>query len=345
MLELKSVMERMQLIDPTGAAVEQAIEQRIDPLTGTVASVNAAFGEKARAFLAGTDEALLADLEQKSRAGCPFCSAAEKGTRYPASFAPEGQIRVGRSLAMPNLFSKARFDSVVIVDPAAHVLRPAQLAPESLASAILTAVEVLRRARLADPAMIHHLLGMNFLQPGGSSVPHPHFQLHIRGVPYSGLARLLARGAEFRAREGQSYWRALLEHERAAGARMVGRTGAVAWLAAWAPSHQREIWGLLPGVGSLLEMGDGAAADFASGISRVVSYYESIANHPFTLAFLSSPEPGRGGEHDLQVRICARPSLRALSANFDSWFAPLFTGDGAHVEAPEQYAEALRARF
>jgi len=345
MLELPRVVERLELLDPTGARAEQVVEQRIDPLTGTVASVNAALGDKARGFLGGTDPQVLTELEVRSRTGCPFCSATEKGTRYLPSFAPEGQIRLGRSLAMPNLFGKARYDSVIILDTGAHVLRPSQLAPDAVQSALLTAVEVLRRARDLEPALAHHLLGMNFLQPGGSSVPHPHFQLQIRGVPFSALARLLARGGAYRAREGRSYWRALSEKEQAEGARWLGRTGAVEWLVAWAPSFQREIWGLLPGVGSLLELSPSAAGDFAAGIAKVVSYYESIDNHPFTLAFFSSPAPGGGGEHELQVRLCARPGLRSLYSNYDTWFAPLLGGDGAHVEIPERYAAELRTRW
>lgn len=345
MLELPRLVERLELLDPSGARAEQVIEQRIDPLTGTVASVNAALGDKARGFIAGTDEAVLADLEVRSRAGCPFCSAGEKGTRYLPSFAPEGQLRRGQSLAMPNLFGKSRYDSVIILDTGAHVLRPAQLSPLALESGLQTAVELLRRVRAAEPALVHHLLGMNFLQPGGSSVPHPHFQLQIRGVPFSAAARLLARGAEYRAREGRSYWRDLSEKEQAEQVRWLGRTGAAEWLAAWAPTLQREIWGLLPGVGSLLELTDEGAADLAAGIAKVVAYYESIQNHPFTLAFFSSPTPGRGGEHELQVRICARPALRSLYNNYDTWFAPLLGGDGAHVEIPERYAAELQARW
>jgi len=77
----------------------------------------------------------------------------------------------------------------------------------------------------------------------------------------------------------------------------------------------------------------------------VVSSCESIQNHPFTLAFFSRPAPGRGGKHELQVRICARPALRSLYSSYDTWFAPLLGGDGAHVEIPERHAAELRARW
>jgi len=343
-VELAAVVETTRFVDPAGNATEQRIEHRTDPLTGTVASVNTALGEKAKAFLGAVDREALAELEERSRAACPFCSAAAKGTRYAPEFAPEGQIRLGASLAMPNLFSKCRFDSVVVIDRGGHVLAPSRISVAALASAIQVACELVRRTRAHDGALVHHLVGMNFLQPGGSSVPHPHFQVHVRSVPYSAPERLFRAGRAWRERTGRSHWEELLAQERG-GPRHLGSTGPVEWLAAWAPARQREVWGLLPGVGSLAEADEAAAAGFAAGISRVISSYEASGCHPFTLAFFSSPDAGAGGHHDLQVRIGSRPAFRPLYANFDTWFAPLFAGDDAHTEAPERYAAEMRSRW
>jgi len=344
-MELVTITERASLVDPTGRAAEQLIEHRTDPLTGQVASINTALGEKARVFLGVADLALLDELQEKSRAGCPFCGAAEKGTRYQPDFAPEGQLRFGGALAMPNLFSKCASDSVVILDVAGHVLRPSQVGAPALGNGIRAAAELVRRARAADPRHRHHLVGMNFLPPAGSSVPHPHFQVHVRGLPYSGVARLLEASAAWRRRTGGDFWTALVESERAAGARYLGRDGPVEWLAAFAPSHQREIWGLVPGVGSLTELDDAGVEGLAAGLSRVLSYYEEIGAHAFNFAFLSSPEPGRGGEYALQVRTCSRPPLKNLYVNYETWFGPMFGGDDVHTEAPEAYAARLRARW
>ena len=344
-MEFASVTERAVLVDPAGNRAEQVIEHRTDPLTGAVASVNAALGEKAKAFLGTADVALLEDFQEKTRAACPFCAAAEKGTRFLPDFVAEGQLRIGDAVAMPNLFSKCALDSVVVVDPARHVLFPSRIARDALADALRAATALVRRARAHDPALVHHLAGMNFLNPGGSSVPHPHLQVHVRGVPYSGVARVLERSAEHLARTGGSFWTALVERERADGARYVGRTGDVEWLAAWAPAHQKEFWGVLPGTGSLAEASDRDAEGFAEGLSRILSFYEEAGTHPFTLAFFSSPETGQGAAFALHVRVCSRPAFKPLYSNYDTWFAPLFAGDDVHTEAPERYAERLRARW
>src|SRR4051794_12153222 len=98
MIDFAAVVERARLLDPAGNPAEQIIEHRKDPLTGGVASINAALGEKAKAFLGAADVDLLRQTEEKSRQGCPFCSPAERGTRFATDFAPEGQIRVGKAV-------------------------------------------------------------------------------------------------------------------------------------------------------------------------------------------------------------------------------------------------------
>ncbi len=344
MIELASATERTALVDPSGNRWEQVIEHRTDPLTGTVASINAALGEKAKAFLGAADVELLRDLEARSKATCPFCNAGEKGTRFLPEVVPGGQLRVGRAVAIPNLFAKCAFDSVVIVDPSRHVVFPSQIQAEALGDAFRAAAELVRRARAHDRSLVHHVAGMNFLGPGGSSVPHPHLQTHVRSVPYSGVARARRLAAEFRARTGQGFFETLLAEERG-GPRHVGRTGDVEWLAAFAPLHQKELWGVLPGTASLADLSDAGAAAFAEGLARILSFYEASGAHPFTFAFQSSPDAGADGSWALHVKICSRPAFRAQFVNYDTWFAPMFAGDEVHTEAPEAYAARLRAAW
>jgi UDPglucose--hexose-1-phosphate uridylyltransferase len=343
-MDFQSTTERVVLVDPAGNRSEQVIEHRIDPLTGTVASLNGALGEKARAFLGAADLDLLRALEERTRPGCPFCDASAKGTRFPPDLVAGGQLRVGKALAIPNLFAKAALDAVVIVDPGAHVLFPSRIAPDALADAFRAARDLVRLAGTRDAARVHHVAGMNFLPPSGSSMPHPHLQVHARGVPYSGIARTAALAAAWRGRTGTSFFAELLDAERG-GPRHVGRTGDVEWVAAWAPARQKEVWGVLPGVASLAELDDRGAEAFAAGVSKIVTSYEADGTHPFTFAFHASPEPGAAASWALHLKICARPAFRAQYVNFDTWFAPLFVGDDVHTEAPETYAARLRARW
>ena len=105
-----------------------------------------------------------------------------------------------------------------------------------------------------------------------------------------------------------------------------------------------QIWGVLPGVSSLVELGDSDATSFAAGIAKVISFYEESGVHAFTFVFLSSPEPA-GDTFALHVKICSRPAFRPLYTNYDTWFAPKLVGDEVHTETPERYADALRNRW
>ena len=189
-MELRTVVERATLVDPAGQRTEQEIEHRTCPLTGSVASLNAAFGEKARAFLGSADLALLDELEQRSRAGCPFCAAGERGTRFVPEVSAEAQLRLGRALAVPNLFAKCAFDCVVILDPALHVLHPSRLLAEG---------GVERRHRPGERArpVLDHLLGP---LPRGVDERRPlHHRPQLHARPPRPPHRNCTRAAEARA--------------------------------------------------------------------------------------------------------------------------------------------------
>lgn len=345
MIEFKKVIEKTVMVDPAGKLFEQIIEQRIDPLTGNVASINTFLGEKAKAFLGNSDIEIMNELEAKTKENCPFCNVFEKGTKYVESFCQKGNFTLGNSVAMPNLFSKCTFDSVIIINYKNHILFPKKIDVHDFANSIMLAKEIIEKALLHDSELIHHILGMNFLNPGGSSVPHPHFQLHIRKVPYSGVNKLISLSRMYSNSYGKNYWQSLYDEEKKSRERFISEDGDVFWLSAFAPSHQREIWGILKGKSSILDIGKDDAENFARGISKIISYYEEINNHPFTFAFFSSPDKKDKDYFWLQVRICSRPAFKNLYSNYDTWFAPKFVGDEAHTTAPEEYAKHLREKW
>ena len=345
MLEFKKVMERTFMVDSEGKQFEQIIEQRVDPLTGNVASINTFLSEKAKAFLGNSDIEVMKELESKTKENCPFCHVFEKGTKYVKSFCPEGHFVLENSVAMPNLFSKCTFDSVLIINYKNHTLFPKKIDTHDFANSITLAKEILERALQYDKELVHHILGMNFLNPGGSSVPHPHFQLHIRKIPYSGVDRIIELSKIYFKNSGENFWQCLYNEEKKKSERFIGEEGDVFWLAPFSPSHQREIWGILKGKSSLLDINKEDIQNFARGISKIVSYYEDINNHPFTFAFFSSPDPERRDYFWLQLRICSRPAIKNLYSNYDTWFAPKFVGDEAHTTAPEEYAKQLREKW
>ncbi len=344
-MEFVSSAEKVYMIGPSGERIEQIIEHRVDPLDSSVCTINSFLGEKARTFLGNADLELLKRLEEESKSECPFCTVMEKGTRFLPEFIEKGYISAGNSVAVPNLFAKAGFDAVIVVNFKSHKLFPSEIADSDIANAIKVGMEFIIRARSHDPLSIHHVIGMNFLHPGGSSVPHPHFQAQVRRIPYSRISRLVNISKDYYDKHRRSYWSELIEKESSEGKRYIGKTGDVHWLVPFAPSHQKEVWGIYLGKGSFFDAPYDVAEDFGSGISRVISFYEEEGHYAFTFSFLSSPEEGSGGYFPLQVRLAARPAFKALYANYDTWFLPKMIGDEVLIVSPEEYAERLREIF
>lgn len=345
MLNFRTIKENFNMFAPDGKLFTQEIEHRIDPLTGTVATVNAFLGEKAKAFLGQADTELLEKLQNDTKPNCPFCVAEKSGTRFSKEFIEAGFIKFGNSIAVPNLFSKAGIDAVVIVNHTQHVLKPSKISSEDFGNAIRTGVELIKRGRRFNEGYVHHVMGMNFLNPGGSSVPHPHFQVHLRSVPYSGITEILRLSKDYYEKTGSSYWQNLVKQEEDEKVRFAGRVGDVSWITPFAPAHQKEVWGVLGGKSTLYDVTDAEIDSLGKGIQKVVSFYEEEGHFSYTFAFFSSPLSEDAKHFALQVRLCARPAFKALYSNYDTWFTPKFIGDEVHTTAPEDYCKRLKNLF
>lgn len=343
MIKFDFVKETTDFISFDGSTMNQQIEHRVDPLTKTVATINSFLGEKAKAFLGSKDFELLKDLEEKTKPNCPFCVADKSGTRFPKDFVKEGFFREGDSICVPNLFSKAIVDGVCIVNVKKHILNPKEFTELDFYNAFSVCKKVIERAKNIY-GLKNHILGMNFLHPGGSSVPHPHLQVHIRGVEYSGLSRLIIESKKYYDVNEKSYWKDLVETEINNFQRYISKIEGVHWLVPFAPSHQKEVWGIVEGKGSLFELSEKDLQSLAIGISKTVSYYEDEGN-TFTFALLSSPDIGVGDYFSAQIRLCARPAFKSLYSNFDTWFDPMFVGDDVHTQSPEEYGNNLKKYF
>lgn len=345
MIEFKSVKENFKMFAPDGNHFTQEIAHRVDPLTGVVATVNTFLGEKAKAFLGQADTALLEKLENDTKQNCPFCVAEKTGTRFSKEFVETGFIKYGNSIAVPNLFSKAGIDAVVIVNHTQHVLKPSKITSEDFSNAIKTGVDLIKRGRKFNNSFVHHVMGMNFLNPGGSSVPHPHFQVHLRSVPFSGVTNLLKLSDDYYLRTNKNYWNTLIDMEKKENLRFIGNLGKTNWIVPFAPAHQKEVWGVLYNKSTLSDLSEDEAEAFGKGIHNVVSFYEEEGHFAYTFAFISSPLPDKEKSFCLQVRLCARPAFKALYSNYDTWFTPKFIGDEVHTTVPEDYCQRLKKLF
>ncbi|MCK4378155.1 MAG: galactose-1-phosphate uridylyltransferase, partial [Deltaproteobacteria bacterium] len=130
-----------------------------------------------------------------------------------------------------------------------------------------------------------------------------------------------------------------LVHEQEDKTRLIGRTGDWHWLAAFAPEGFYEIWAILPGMVSLLEMNENHWQDLAAGVINTQKFYRSINHNGYNLGLLAVEQ--ENSRLEMRLRILVRSNFDQWSRNDHTGFEVML-GDMATFSSPEQTATMAR---
>jgi UDPglucose--hexose-1-phosphate uridylyltransferase len=332
LVELRRESFTAEFLDPRRGfeSIRLPIEVRWDPLTGRSCKLLPA------GSLPRPEQQDLDALAVETRPSCPFCAErVEAATpRFPPEVWPEGRIRCGEALLFPNLAPYAKWSSVSVYSPARHVLPIEGLTPALLADNLGAQVEFGRAVLRHDPASRWVSINANQLPPSGSSIFHPHLQGSANPEPTT-LQRLLDD-------VGVAPLREYVELERHDGARWIGSTRRVGWLASFAPVGPAEIRGFVDDVGSPEDLDEPRMAELADGLSRALRVYGTLGFQSFNLAIYGTPS--RSLNPLLMVSLVARayfgPQLRS-----DAMWSERLHAEAAVDLAPEAVAERGRDLF
>ncbi len=324
---------------------EDRVEVRTDPLTGMTAVASAGLEAKEEMFLGRADWAYTDLLVARSREGCFFCpeKVLEATPRYPDELVPGGRLERGRALVFPNLFPLAGVHAVVTF-PGEHFLRPSQFTPSLLEEGLGAALDFARRAAAFHPGMTHISVCCNHMLPGGASLVHPHFQV-FGGETVPWLIQLYwDRSAAWLGAHGESYWRTLVEQERAAGERYVWGAAGVHWLVPFAPAGAREAIAVVPEAPRLTDLKDEHAAALAYGLTRILTWYEDEGLSAFNFTLSGGPLDGHDTGFPVVLRVIARTAFKQ-DYRTDDYFLQKQLGGELMFAAPEEMAARLRPLF
>ncbi|WP_255151107.1 hypothetical protein [Halorarius halobius] len=308
--------------------VTETVEVRVDPLTGRTGRV--ADG----AFLAPDEydiDAVVSDSE-----GCFFCpDSVEAATPTYPDWMEMDRGRRGEATSFPNLNPYGSHSNVVALTET-HYQPLDAFTTEQFADGFGAALEFVHAALEHDGDAAHASVNMNFLKSAGSSLVHPHLQTLVDDRGTTRQRRLLDAGRRYREREGADYWADLVEAERN-GDRWIASTGAVDWLAAFAPKHHRHVLGVVEETG--IPDAEGPAVDaLAEGLTGVLASYAAAGHNAFNVA--------------LHLTEGERPVVHVIArAVFDEYYwsdSPFFTvlhDEGVVETPPEQYAADAREQF
>jgi len=322
-VELRRELLTAELLDPRSGfdRVRVPLEIRRDPLTGQSCRL------LPEGSLPPPEQYDLEALAAQTRPACPFCAERieSETPRFPPEVWPEGRIRRGEAVLFPNLVAYSKWSSVSIYSPERHLLRLGELRPALIADNLASQAAFARAVLRHDPSSRWVSVNANQLPPSGSSVFHPHLQGSAGPVPTT-VQRLLSE-------LGPRRLRAYVELEREDGVRVIGSTGGVEWLAAFAPVGPAELRAFVAGASSPEDLDDETVVGLADGLSRALRLYASLGFQSFNVALLGVP-----GADMLVLRLVGRAYFGPLLRSDTMWSERL------HWETATDFAPELVAR-
>jgi galactose-1-phosphate uridylyltransferase len=326
-----------RLVMPAGEVVEKPIEVRRNPITGRTCRITLSRAEEREpgAACLPTPPPFAED-----RSGCPFCPEAldAQTPRLAPDVWPAGRLQRGRSVLFPNLFPYGSHSAVSLFGER-HFVEIGTASPHSYANCFLNCRDYLVRILECDPAAVYMAITQNHLPSAGGSLLHPHLQLQADPVASNHHRTLRQRAHEHLGRAGRRLFADYIEHERLDGTRYIGRTGSWEWSAAFAPEGFFEIWGILPGVTSIRQVGPEDWLALGGGVINAQKFYRSLHRNGYNLGLILIED----GSAVLELRV-----VLIVRSNYAAWVRSDHTGfevmlgDMATFTAPEE--TALMAR-
>jgi len=338
MLRFQTETFHSRIVLPDGRNVERPLEIRTHPISGRTCRIAFSRGEEREP---GAESLPEPPPFAGERGNCPFC-AAQLTTHTPRlmpEICGEGRMTRGSSTLFPNLFPYGRYSAVSLFDDR-HYVPIGTADPRVYADCFMNCRDYLLKVTARDPAAVFMAITQNHLPSAGGSLLHPHLQVQADRTPANHQRFLQHRAAGHRRRYGTRLFAEYLALERQAGLRWIGLTGSWQWLAAFAPEGFFEIWGILPGVASLVETSPAQWLDLARGVLNVQQFYRSLGRNGYNLGLLLLAD----GSDDLELRV-----VTTVRSNYAPWVRSDFTGfevmlgDMATFSSPEQTAGLARA--
>ena len=324
-----------RLQNPSGDGhSERKLQVRFDPLLGNSSRI--AQGVKLQTRTAGAHSAF-----QAPDPGCPFCADRiyERTPRFSKEITPAGRIQVGDAVVFPNLVPYSKHAAVAVFTTR-HWLDVRGFTPALIADNLKASVEYIRSVSAVDPDARFCSYNINYLYPSGGSLPHSHSQIYLDPYPTTMMRMQHAAVAGYRQANGSCFWKDLVSEETKRAERFICRDGPIAWLTPFAPLGFNEVRAVLCERRTLLDLSSADLEGLASGISRVLAWYDSIGYDSFNLAIYSG-ELGKDGADRVNLAMITRTAMIPFYRS-DSMYLERLHWEAALDRTPEDVAADLR---
>lgn len=324
--------------------VAQMIEHRTDPLTGRRVIVLKGRMDYVKKFIE-SDQGFADELAESTLVVCPFCpdSVSSKSPKFPSNISTEGRIQVGEAVCFPSLFAHQDYNAVV-VPTRAHRFTLNEFSPKMFVNGFEACKEYFMRIMKTSPDVKFAAVVMNFYPPAGSTIAHAHLQALASDIHFQAVAQLLERSKAYRSEHGLSYWLDLIETEKHANQRYLGKIRGVDWLTPFAPIGMNEAQAIVSEKSSLDQLYEEDFSGLAEGIVNVLRFYYDLGVRSFNLALYSGPLGESDDSFSVNLRIVSRYGYKPRFVS-DVWAMQYLLGDQQVYEAPEETCLRLKDRF
>jgi UDPglucose--hexose-1-phosphate uridylyltransferase len=329
-----------KIIEPGGVAVEKPVQVRTDPVTGRTCRITFARSKEKETGTSALPEPPPAAKDTRT---CPFCipQLAEQTPMLAGDLSNSERLEKGKSALFPNLFPYGRYSAVSLFDNR-HFVEIGKASLSSYTDSFINCRRYLQKVLTSDPAAVYMAITQNHLPSAGGSLVHPHLQVHADRLPPNNLRFLEQRSANYHKQVGNDLFSDYLAHELADKTRLIGRTGSWHWMAAFAPEGFFEVWGILPGACSILDLNTKQWASLSEGVLNTQKFYRSLNRNGYNLGLLAvETGPSR---LEMRVRILARSNYAPWVRNDHTGYEVML-GDMATFNAPEETAAMARPFF
>lgn len=343
-IKFKSYIERGTFLNSFKGYAEETfdVQVRFDPLLKSTSIYSRLLKGKSKTIYGEVDEKLIEEMVVESEKNCILCEKRiENSTpKYPKELIEEGRIQKGEALLFPNLFPIAKYHAVISLSKS-HFLRPSQISEELMKDALSAVQSFVQAVYKKDESSLYMTLSANYLFTAGASIVHPHLQLLITTIPYSYMGTLLKALQDYFEENHTNYYNDLIEEEKKINERYIFQRGNWHWLIPFSPTGNNEILAIHESISDFGELSLEEIRDLSSGISEVLTFYESLGFMSFNFSLLSLRNPLDNKGFNCFLKMITRQNPYKNYRNDDYYLQKILNSD-LILTLPEELAEDFR---
>lgn len=318
---------------------EENIQVRFDPLTGRT-------GHFSHIGAIKTQKLNLEQYEDpRIKKFCPFCGEFKNSAtpKFTDNAFPEGRVKRGESLLVPNLFPYDIYSAVNIMTED-HVVPLNKFNNEGLLDSFFVGIEFLKVIQLKHPSLPYHLMAWNYMPPSGGGLVHPHQHYFATEYPGNQFMNEFRASREFYEKHQTDYWSELIQEEQKNNLRYIGKIGNSHWLTSFISlGILGEIICIFPDVFYIDDFTDQKIDELTAGLVNIFRFFLDRGIYSFNASLFFGPEGQKF--FPAHFRIVPRTFLNTRDYASDVNFFQVLLQEPVSVVMPEDLCKDVRAYF